>query len=192
MRDKLLFETIKIEDGLISNIYWHNQRCNRSRKALFKSQNDIDLEAFITAPTKGLYRCRIVYNDNIQSVEYIPYQAKQINSIKIIKSQIDYEYKYNNRDELTQLLEKEYDDILIEKNGFLTDTSIANIAFYTDSKWITPKQPLLRGTFREKLLKKGFLILKDIKKEEITYFSHFALMNAMIGFQIQENIHIEL
>jgi len=190
--DKLLFETIKIEDGLISNIYWHNQRCNRSRKALFKSQNDIDLEAFITAPTKGLYRCRIVYNDNIQSVEYIPYQAKQINSIKIIKSQIDYEYKYNNRDELTQLLEKEYDDILIEKNGFLTDTSIANIAFYTDSKWITPKQPLLRGTFREKLLKKGFLILKDIKKEEITYFSHFALMNAMIGFQIQENIHIEL
>ena len=192
MLDKLLFETIKIEDGLISNIYWHNQRCNRSRKALFNSQNDIDLEAFITAPTKGLYRCRIVYNDNIQSVEYIPYQAKQINSIKIIKSQIDYEYKYNNRDELTQLLEKEYDDILIEKNGFLTDTSIANIAFYTDSKWITPKQPLLRGTFREKLLKKGFLILKDIKKEEITYFSHFALMNAMIGFQIQENIHIEL
>jgi len=190
--DTLLFETIKIEDGLISNIHWHNQRCNRSRKTLFNSQDDINLEAFIRAPQKGLYRCRIVYNDKIQSIEYIPYQAKKINRIKIIKSQINYAYKYNNRDELTQLLKKEYDDIIIEKDGFLTDTSIANIAFYSNSKWITPKKPLLRGTFREKLLEKNFLILKDIKKEEIKYFSHFALMNAMIGFQIQKNIHIQL
>ncbi len=52
------------------------------------------------------------------------------------------------------------------------------------------KTPLLQGTFRAKLLYEDKIVLKDIKSEELNHFSHFALMNAMIGFQIQKNIII--
>jgi len=188
----LLFETIRIDDGQIKNILWHNRRCNESRRELFNKKIAINLETYIQPPQEGLYRCRILYNSEIQSVEYIPYTPKKIRSIKIIKSQLDYRYKYNNRDELNQLIRKDYDEILIEKDGLLTDTTIANIAFYTGEVWITPKTPLLKGTTRAKLLHQNFLIEKNIKKEELQNFSHFALMNAMIGFQIQKNTTMQI
>ena len=192
MNQNLLLETIKIEDGQVANIEWHNRRCNKSRLELFKIAKKLDLNQFINAPKNGLYRCRILYSQEIKSIEYIPYKPKNITSLKVIKSQIDYSHKYNNREALTRLNQKLYDEIIIEKNGLLTDTTIANIAFYTGKVWITPQTPLLEGTIRAKLLHKNFLIEKDIKKEDISNFSHFALMNAMIGFQIQKSVTIRL
>ena len=189
---KELLETIKIEDGQIMNIEWHNRRCNKSRLELFNEKKVLNLEEFIDPPKEGLYRCRIIYDKKINSIEYIPYTPKKIKSFKIVKSNINYSYKYTNREELNKLLENAYDEIIIEKNGFLTDTTIANIAFYTGEKWISPKEPLLNGTLRERLLSENFLILKNIKKEDIQKYSHFALMNAMIGFEIQKKITIEL
>ena len=192
MNQTTLLETIKIEDGQVANIEWHNKRCNQSRLELFKTNQIIDLITVINPPQKGLYRCRILYNEEIKSIDYIPYKAKKITSLKIIQSQINYAYKFDDREELNKLSIEKYDEIIIEKNGFLTDTTIANIAFYTKEGWITPKTPLLKGTVRAKLLHENFLIEKNIRKEEITNFSHFALMNAMIGFQIQKNVTIRL
>ena len=188
----LLLETIRIEDGQTVNIEWHNKRFHKTLKELFHKESKINLQNLILAPKKrGLYRCRILYNEEIQKIEYFPYQAKIVKQLKIVYSQIDYSYKYANREELNALLLPSYDDIIIEKNGFLTDTSIANIAFYDGCRWFTPQRPLLQGSMREKLLSEGFLTVKNIKKEQIKTFSHFALMNAMIGFQIQKNIIIE-
>lgn len=187
-----LLETIKIENGQIMNRKWHNQRFNKSRKQLFNEHKELDLEAFITAPTKGMYRCRILYDREINSVEYRPYAPKKIQNLKIIKSQITYAYKYSDRKELEGLIPSSYDEIIIEKNGFLTDTSIANIAFYNGKEWLTPKYPLLEGTTRERLLSENFLKLKNIQSKDIQSFSHFALMNAMIGFTIQKHIKIQL
>jgi len=187
---KLLFETIKIENGQIENIEWHNRRCNRSRAELFNAKARLNLETFITPPPTGLYRCRVTYKEDIQSIEYIPYTPKIFHKFTIVKSQIEYAYKYDNREELNNLQKLYKDEIIIEKDGFLTDTSIANIAFYNGQEWVTPKTPLLKGTMRAKLLHNKLLVPKNIKKEELQNFSHFALMNAMIGFQIQKNINI--
>jgi len=187
-----LLETIKIEDGQVMNIEWHNRRCNKSRLELFKEKKLLNLEEFIEAPKEGLYRCRILYDRKVNSVEYIPYTPKEINSFKIVKSDIDYSYKYSDREELNALIDPNYDEIIIEKNGLLTDTSIANIAFYDGEVWVTPTKPLLEGTMRAKLLLENFLIKKNIKSEDIQSYSHFALMNAMIGFQIQKSIQIKL
>ena len=187
-----LLETIKIEDGQVMNIEWHNKRCNKSRLELFKEKKLLNLEKFIEAPKEGLYRCRILYNTKVNSVEYIPYTPKEINSFKIVKSNIDYRYKYSNREELNKLSQDAYDEIIIEKNGYLTDTTIANIAFYDGTNWVTPTSPLLEGTIRAKLLSESFLIVKNIKSQDIQSYSHFALMNAMIGFQIQKSTNIKL
>lgn len=192
MVNKELLETIKIEDGQIINIEWHNRRFNKSRKALFNEQKEAYLEAFIDAPKKGLYRCRILYDREVHMVEYLPYVSKEIKKIKIVPSQINYDYKYSDRSELQALIPNHYDDVLIQKDGLLTDTSIANIAFYDGESWLTPQYPLLEGTMREKLLNENFLKLKNIQSKEIQSFSHFALMNAMIGFKIQKSITIRL
>ncbi len=188
--NSLLFETIKIENGKIENIKWHNQRCNRSRAELFNAKALLNLETFITPPPTGLYRCRLTYKDDVHSVEYFPYIPKAFHRFTIVKSQIDYAYKYNNREELNHLQKLYNNEIIIEKDGFLTDTSIANIAFYNGQEWLTPKIPLLKGTMRAKLLHNNYLTKKNIQKEELQNFSHFALMNAMIGFQIQKNVNI--
>ena len=188
----ILLETIKIEDGVICNLQYHQHRCTQSRLALYDATDVLELKPHITPPPKGLYRCRILYAQGIHSIEYIPYRPKSVSSLKIISSNIEYTHKYANRDALNRLLStaKGYDDILIEKDGCLTDTTIANIAFYDGKQWFTPKNPLLKGTMRQKLIDEGFLHTKEIKTEKIKSYSQVALINAMLGFKILKNTRI--
>jgi len=189
----LLLETIKIEDGKLSNLSYHQARFDKSRKDLFAITDRIDLDTVINAPKSGLYRCRILYDGNIVSIEYIPYKEKNIIKLKIIPSDINYAYKYANRKIFTKLLQKynDYDEIIIEKKGYLTDTTISNIAFYDGKKWLTPSHPLLPGTMRSKLLDEGFLHKKEIRKEDLKNYSQIALMNSMIGFKVLNDFNIK-
>lgn len=188
--DNTLFETIKVKDGKIFNLAWHNQRFNKSRKKLFHASVKLDLAHYLTVPQTGLYRCKVIYNNEIQSIEFFPYEAKTFKTFKITNSQLEYAYKYTDRSELQALLDKAFDDIIIEKDGLLSDTSIANIAFFDGNSWITPEVPLLEGTTRARLLEKGFLKLRKIKKIDLINYKNFALMNAMIGFQLQQSVSI--
>jgi len=191
-KHRLLLETIKCEDGKIFNLSYHQRRCDTSRKLLFSCLKHLELSSFIHAPKKGLFRCRILYDKKIQSIEYIPYKSKKIASLKIISSNINYNLKYVNRDALTALknLHHEVDDILIEENGYIKDTSIANIAFFTGKVWHTPKYPLLKGTMRQYYLDQGLLEEKEIQSTALNKYTQVALMNAMIGFKILNPIVI--
>ena len=189
----LLLETIKIEDGKVHNLSYHQARCNKSRETLFGLHDTLDLASVIEAPPKGLYRCRILYNKTIHSIEYLPYIPKEIHTLKIISSTIEYDHKYAHREALDALLhgQEGIDEIIIEKEGCLTDTTIANIAFYDGTQWFTPAKPLLEGTMRAKLIDEGFLSKKEIKKGDLAHYTQVALMNAMIGFNILNNFTIE-
>ena len=187
----LLLETIKIDKGKVENLSYHQQRCDRSRQILFNATDTLELLPHIKAPSTDLYRCRILYGKTLHSIEYIPYTPKEIHALKIVPSTIDYALKYADRDDLNTLLEAhpDVDDVIIEKEGYLSDTSIANIAFYNGTQWFTPKKPLLQGTMRAKLIEEGFLHTEDISKADLHKYTHLALMNAMIGFKIL-NINI--
>jgi 4-amino-4-deoxychorismate lyase len=184
--DPLLLETIRIEAGSTLHLDYHNQRFNLVRKRLFSIHKPIDLADLITPPPEGLYRCRILYGRTIQKVDYIPYAPKSIKTISLVESDISYSFKYADRSELEHLLSlsPQSDEVLIVKEGLLTDTTVANVAFLEKGKWITPKRPLLEGTTRKRLLDEGFLTAKTIRSDEIDRFNGFALMNAMIGFKI--------
>jgi 4-amino-4-deoxychorismate lyase len=154
----------------------------------------IDLASHLSIPSeKGIFRCRVLYGQEIEQIDYLPYTPKKIQSLKIISSDIEYHYKYANREKLDALLRPhpQVDEVIIEKDGLLTDTTISNIAFFADGKWYTPKKPLLEGTMREKFLRKGILHPRDIRKDEVDNYSHVALINAMIGFKILNKITIE-
>ena len=189
----LLIETIKIENGKLANLSYHQARFDKSRKDLFAVTKRIDLSTVINAPKSGLYRCRILYNEDIRSIKYIPYKEKDITKLKVVPSDIDYAYKYADREIFTKLLQEysAYDEIIIEKEDYVTDTTISNIAFYDGEKWLTPGHPLLPGTMRAKLLDEGFLHKKEIRKENLKNYSQIALMNSMIGFKILNDFTIE-
>ena len=188
----LLLETIKIAEGEIGNLPYHQDRCDQSRQRLFQSADILDLASLIQPPQTGLYRCRILYGEKLHSIEYIPYVPKEINSLKIVPSNIDYPFKYANRDALSALLEsnQEVDEVIIEKEGYLTDITIANIAFYDGDLWFTPENPLLQGTMRAKLIDEGFLQKREIRKEDLDNYTQVALINAMIGFKILNHFNI--
>lgn len=189
----LLLETIKIIDGTIHNLSYHQKRLTKSRIKLYNSNDILDLSNSITPPKNGLYRCRIVYAKKIKSVEYIPYSPKNITTMKVVPSTIEYSLKYANRHEFEVLLRMnpKYDEVIIEHNDYITDTTISNIAFLDGERWVTPKNPLLKGTMRQKLLDDGLLEEKMIKKEDILTFKSVALINAMLGFKILNNITID-
>ena len=185
----LLLETIKVEDGKAANLLYHQKRFDKSRQDLFENAMEIDLSTVIKAPATNLYRCRILYDTDIRSIEYIPYRSKVIQSLKVVASNIEYVYKYANRDAFNTLLQAhpDVDEIIIEKEGLITDTTISNLAFYDGGQWFTPENPLLQGTMRAKLLDEKFLLETPIQKKDIEKYSHVALMNAMIGFKILKN-----
>jgi len=189
----LLLETIRIEDGKAFNLSYHQARCDQSRKILFHTEKSLDLSKVIQIPPTGLFRCRILYNTEIRSIEYLPYVAKEVRTLRIVPSNIEYSHKYADRTILNTLLvqHSDVDEIIIEKEGLLTDTSISNIALYDGHEWCTPKTPLLHGTMRAKLIDKGFLKPKDIARTSLHHYTQVALINAMIGFKILKHFDIQ-
>jgi len=189
---KKYLETIKSIDGRIFNLEYHQWRLDSVLNSL-NVKVKYNLSKLLLPPKVGVFRCRVVYDENDITVEYLAYTKRQINKLKLLYSdEIEYSKKYENREQIDRLLlqKDDCDDILIVKNSFITDTSIANIAFYDGVDWITPKQPLLLGTTRQRLLDKKQIIQKDIRPIEIKSFQKVALMNAMVDFDIivQENI----
>jgi 4-amino-4-deoxychorismate lyase len=182
-----LFETIRICEGKPENLALHEKRMNSSRRRLYGSSDNLQLPEFIQIPDEfktGLIKCRVIYDTSLRSVEYSPYVPAIIKTLITVKNDtLNYDLKYLDRSCLSMLVNKEIaDDVLIIKNGFVTDTSFANIVFTDGRRWVTPDTPLLSGTMREKLIAEDIIREERITIDDITRFTHFRLINAMIGF----------
>lgn len=135
----------------------------------------------------GIYKCRVLYGREIEEITYAPYQMRAVSSLRLIAADaVDYTYKSTNRDELNALYARRgvADDVLIVKNGYLTDTSIANVALYDEKMemWCTPSRPLLRGTKRAELIDKKIIVEREIPQAHLGEYSKIMLFNAMIDW----------
>jgi 4-amino-4-deoxychorismate lyase len=182
-----LIETIKVLNRQLCNIELHEKRFNSSRVSLFGSERT-DLQRQINIPESiddGLYKCRVIYSDEIHSVEFVKYEKRVIRTLKLIETvSLDYSHKYLNRVAIDELydLKGGCDDILIVKNGKLTDTSYCNIALSDGKQWYTPALPLLAGTKRAFLLREKTILVKDISVKQIRDYGEACLFNSMIDF----------
>lgn len=182
-----LFETIKIIGGEPQNLSLHDERMNRSRRKLFGNNDLLKLSDYITVPNADkdrITRCRVIYAISVNSIDFSPYIPANIKTLKIVDAgTLLYDYKYLDRSRLIALIDKrEADDILIIRNGCVTDVSFANIVFTDGERWITPDTPLLHGTMRELLLRQGVIKMDRITINDLSLFTHFKLINAMLGF----------
>jgi len=189
-----LLETIRCENGKLQGLPFHQARMDASVDALFSTRNRIRLQdtAVPGHCLSGLFKCRIVYSETIESIDFLPYTLPAIGSLKIVNdNDIEYSHKFANRSGLQRLLEKkgDCDEILIIRNGLATDTSFSNILFYDGKKWLTPALPLLRGTQREKLLVENRVFPGSISIADLLGYEKARIINSMIRFEDQVDIH---
>jgi len=183
-----LFETVCVKSGVIQYSEWHRRRFFHSFINYYGTKPDWDLfnniriaEAF----QKGIIKLKISYNQNSCQTKFEHYQSKAINSLRLVKDDaIDYSLKYSDRTRLNQLLQmrRNCDDILIVKNGLITDSLFCNIVFYNGEKWVTPTHPLLPGTARARLLATSIIEEREIAVADLSQFQSFRLINAMRDF----------
>jgi len=180
----LFFETLLIKDKKINNLTYHNARLNDTIKQNFNIDSRLDLANFIDIEDDKELRCKVIYDRSIKEILYYPIKKRIFKKFKLIDSDIVYDFKYLDRSKLDNLYKQkeDCDDIIIIKNDLLTDTTIANIAYFDGKDWITPKTPLLKGSMRAYMLKNKLLLEKDVKIEDIKKAKKIALINAIIGF----------
>ncbi|WP_069637773.1 aminotransferase class IV [Campylobacter pinnipediorum] len=185
-----LFETIKLVDHKPQNLKYHISRAKNSIDKTLEFDFEDILEKTSSEAPLGIVRAKIIYNlegEFIRS-EFYPYKARNFRNFYIVSANVDYSRKFLNRS-LIDKAKCNYEEIIIVKDGFVTDTSIANIAIF-DNGWITPKTPLLKGTCRARLIENGFLRQEDISINRLMNTKRFAIMNALIDFYEIEDFEI--
>lgn len=184
----LLFETIKVINGEVCNLLYHQRRVAK--------YSDVDIFGYIVTnvaiPLMGRYKLRITYTKTHVSNHLIEqYTPKKIESLKlVVDDNIDYHQKFDDRSSLNNLVAQkgDCDDILIIKNSLVTDISFANILFFDGKRWITPETPLLEGTCRARLIAQNIITPQIIAVDDIKLYSKFMTINAMLDFNTQRAV----
>lgn len=191
-------ETIKIKNGKALALPYHQARMERTIRRFFPSfpsftsfpsiaSADINLSSLISPKEEmDFYKARVVYGaQGVEAIEYAPYKMKEIHSLKVVEDDsIDYTYKSTDRSALNALAAQkgDCDEIIIIKNGLITDTSFTNLALFDGNRWLTPKHPLLLGTKRAQLLEAGIIEEAELTLEALRKAEKVSLFNAMIDF----------
>lgn len=181
-------ETLRVEDGKIYNLRFHNERLRRTFTEMGvhpKKQIDLTDISFPNTHTRLKYHFEYSTKDEETSYNLTVYHPRPVHTLRLIEADnLDYHLKYADRRTLDDLFEKRAgaDDILIVRNGCLTDTTIANVALFNGTQWVTPKHPLLRGTKRAQLLEEGLIKEKDIPADTIFSYKRICTLNAMLDF----------
>ncbi len=183
----LLFETIQIRRKKPLNLDLHNKRFNRSRSDLFGIRKPQDLKDVIRLPdylTDAVYKCRVLYAEEVQEVTFGEYHPQNITSLRIADGTgIDYAYKWADRTLIDQLRGSENaEDIIIVQDGCLTDSSYANLILFDGKRWVTPSTPLLKGTMREYLLMNKMISEERLTVKDLDRMHAVKLVNAMRDF----------
>lgn len=189
-------ESIRLEHGKFPFLAYHQNRFDRTRQHFCKRGQPIFLAERLQVPrehNKGVYKVRVEYRCDIIDITYIPYQVREVNSLKLIDgNHIDYPYKYADRLAIDELFAQrgKFDDILMVKNGMITDTSYANVILYDGQYWYTPANPIMQGTCRARLMEEGSVLPADIYVEHLKDFQEIRLINAMMNIDEGPRVQI--
>jgi len=189
-------ETIRLENHRLQHLGWHHIRLNETRRHFFGSSADVDLSEILVLPENldnGVYKCRIVYSEQIEEVTFQPYIPKSVQALRLVTDDhADYSYKFENRAMLELLLTQkgEADDILIVRNQCITDTSHSNVALFDGLHWYTPDTYLLNGTCRQRLLAEGILREAHITLHDLARYEEIRPINAMLVLERTPSVRL--
>ena len=196
-----LLETVRFENGMFDAelIPYHVARMERSVENWLDkplSYNPLRIFHDLEKQNKkrnGLYKVRLLYDEKGFVAEFLSYRLPAVQTLlPVFDDSIDYSYKFSQREALNSLKakKKSADDVLIIKNGMVTDTTFTNVLFFDGKKWVTPKTPLLAGTKRACLLNQKRIYLSDIPFESLYKYQKVRLVNAMIKFHDKLDVRV--
>jgi len=192
----LLFESICVLNGRVLNPKWHELRYHSAYSKLFGESPKKSLLAGLQIPIEsqtGKVKLKIIYGQNQKEFSFQRYKTQKIERLKVVHhNKLDYSLKYSERQTLNELftLKENCDDVLIVKNGEITDTSYGNVIFFDGTNWVTPKNPLLKGTCRARLISDGKVSEQVIRVEDLKSLKVVKVINAMRDLE-QKMIPIE-
>ncbi len=179
-------ETIQIKNGRILNPDLHRERARETILYHFGVVRELPFESLITGISPELQetlKLRVLYGKDIEEYTIEPYKRRDICKIKLSEGgDIDYSYKYEDRSQLESLLLRkgDSDDVLIIKNGFVTDTSFSNVVFREGNNFYTPSTCLLNGIKRRQMIRDGLVSVRDIRVEDVIKYRECFLINAFL------------
>lgn len=197
MEELLFIETIRVEDGIFVRPEFHLQRMRQTVREAYGAAFNLDLAdgSIPLQHRKGTEKCRIVYGRSLSEISFAPYVPREIRSLRLVAAddELDYHLKYADRSALARLLQRrdDCDEILIVRDGAITDTSYSNVAFFDGRKYVTPDTFLLNGTRRQYLLGTGVLTERRITPSDLGGFERVVLINAMLGIEDDLAVPIE-
>ncbi len=179
-------ETIRVKDG-IADFALNEKRYLKTLRDFYPEATPENFSEIVRTNAKlgcnGTYKLRIEYSDKIEKVEIAKYAPKKIDSLKVVDGgDINYAYKFADRSRLNEIAAQkgECGDVIICKNGFVCDSSYANLLFEKSGKFYTPKTRLLNGTKLAKLIAKKKVVETEICKSDIKNFDSVYFVNAML------------
>ena len=185
-------ETIKIENGIAQNLDLHLERASNTCFHHFGVRAVWSFDRIIneikSSHNERVYKLRIIYSGKIEHYTIEKYEPKIVKTLKIVDGgNIDYSFKYEDRLALNKLLDLRggCDDIIIIKDGFVTDTSFSNLVFLDGGQFFTPASFLLNGIKRQQLLRDGKIKEKEINLEDINKYSKVFMINSMLDYPIE-------
>ena len=180
-------ETIRVENGVPQHLAAHSERLRKTAALHFGVDLHISVDD-IQVPEnlkENLLKCRILYSDSIEKFEFSVYEKRQIETLKVLHdNDIDYTYKSSDREDLNRLFQQRNsaDEIIIVKNGWVTDSSFSNLLFEDEEGVLfTPSTFLLNGIQRKRLLEKKRVQESPISEADILRYSKIHLINAMLS-----------
>lgn len=190
----MFLETICIDHGRLLNVAAHLNRMKLTAAAFaFHAPALPDLLKLLPLDQYNTkVKCRILYRETLHDITFEKYRPQKILSLKLIEASPDYGYKYAGREELTGLLAQkgDADEVLITRNGLITDTSFSNVVFRQGEQYFTPESWLLNGTKRQKLLREGRITEKRITRETLHEYQSLFLINAMLDVEDAASIPV--
>ena len=180
-----VFESIAVIAGAYQQLEAHNRRVHRTAHDLWQQKKPTHYleQCLPEPPSDGIYKCRFLYGPSDHQTTFKPYSPRPLSRLILIEEpNLLYHHKYTHRALLDvhtcHLLNNE--DVLFTQQGFIRDTSYANVAFARKGQWFTPETPLLQGTRRDMGIRSGVLIPVPIHINDLRYFDTITWFNAML------------
>jgi 4-amino-4-deoxychorismate lyase len=179
-------ETIRISAGVPQHLEWHQRRVDDTFRHFYPAADPITLHDLIRQspiPEAGDLRCRILYDDNGHEIGFSPLEPRIVRSLRLTDLPPDYDYQYKYADrrilELAFSRRGDADDVLLLRDGWVTDTSVANVAFLSHGRWYTPVIPLLAGTTWKRLVCAGVIVPRPIHADDLHCYEACVVFNAL-------------
>lgn len=183
----MFLETICIQNGEVQNIDAHIKRMQDTASYFSFDAPDLpDIEKLLNdGLCESKVKCRICYHNDISSISFEKYIPRNIQSLKLIYRSPDYAFKFADRTAMDDLLKLRNgcDEILIVRNGLITDTSYSNVVFRKGFEFFTPNFPLLNGTKRQKLLANRVIKEAEIRVDSLNEYDHVWLINGLLDIE---------